>query len=113
MTINEFTNRFNLHDSLLENVIYDKTAKKVTLSIDFCYWQQDGYQDDMDETGMILVEFDEVIELKYAPYQINSDEIVAISEKDDEITLTVFNDILNDNVDIIIGAKNVTVTKCE
>lgn len=111
MTINEFTNSFNLHDSLLENITYDETAKKVTLIIDFCYWQQEDYEDDMEETGMIVVEFDEVMKLSYTPYSINSDEIVGISHSDDEIILTVFNDISNDNIDIIINAKRVTVSK--
>lgn len=113
MTINEFVNKYNLHDSLLENITYDETAKKVILSIDFCYWQQEDYKDDMDETGMILIEFDEVESLKCNPYQFNSDEIVDISHKDDEIILTIFNDILNDNIDIIINAKKVTVSKCD
>lgn len=113
MTINEFVNKYNLHDSLLENITYDETTKKIVLSIDFCYWQQDDYKDDMDETGMIVIEFDEVESLKYVPYQINSDEIVDISHEDNRITLTVFNDISNDNIDIIINAKNVTVSKCD
>ena len=36
-----------------------------------------------------------------------------LSQKDNEITLTVFNDILNDNIDIIINAKSATVSKCD
>lgn len=113
MTIGEFINKYNLHDSRLENITYDETTKKVILSIDFCYWQQEDYEDDMDETGMIIIEFDGVESLKYTPYQIDSDEIVDISQKDNEITLTVFNDILNDNIDIIINAKSATVSKCD
>ena len=112
MTINEFVNKYNLHDSLLESVTYDENTKKVILSIDFCYWQQEDYQDDANETGMIVVEFDGVEALNYHPYQINSDEIVEVLQEDNAITLTVFNDILNDNVDITITAKNVFVSKC-
>ncbi len=56
----------------------------------------------MYETGMILIEFDEVESLAYTPYQFNSDEIVDMSHKYDEITLTVFNNISNDNIGIII-----------
>lgn len=113
MTINEFVDKYNLHDSLLESITHDETTKKVVLSVDFCYWQQEGYQEDMDETGMIFIEFDEVESFKYVPYQINSDEIVDISQEDNRITLTVFNDISNDNIDIIINAKSVTVSKCD
>ena len=28
MTINEFVNKYNLHDSLLENITHDETNKK-------------------------------------------------------------------------------------
>ena len=113
MTVNEFANRFNLHDSLLEKLVYNKSKNNVELFFDFCYCQQDDYEEDMDETGMILVEFDGVIEFKYAPHEINSDEIVGISHKDNEIILTVFNDISNDSIDIKISANNVTVTNCK
>ena len=110
MTIKEFIKKYNLHDSLLESITYDETSSRVTLSIDFCYWQQEDYEEGANETGMILVKFDNVSRLNYVPYQINSDEIVEISSVDDEITLTVFNDIMNDNVDIIIKADNVSVS---
>ena len=91
MTIKEFIKKYNLHDSLLESITYDEIGSRVTLSIDFCYWQQEDYEEGENETGMILVKFE-------------------ISSVDDEITLTVFNDIMNDNVDIIIKADNVSVS---
>lgn len=110
MTIKEFIKKYNLHDSLLESITYDEIGSRVTLSIDFCYWQQEDCEEGENETGMILVKFDNVSRLDYVPYQINSDEIVEISSVDDEITFTVFNDIMNDNVDIIIKADNVSVS---
>ena len=76
MTIKEFVEKYNLHDSLLESINYDKNNRKATLSIDFCYWQQEDYEETLSETGMVLIEFDDVISLNYKHFPINSDEIV-------------------------------------
>ena len=62
---------------------------------------------------MVLIEFDDVISLNYKHFPINSDEIVEVSSKDDEITLSVFSEIINDNINIVIKAKNVTVSELQ
>ena len=74
MTINEFVEKYNLHDSLLESIVYDKNNKKSTICVDFCYWQQEDYEESIPETGIILIEFDDVIALNYRPFSINSGE---------------------------------------
>ena len=53
MKISEFIKAYNLHDSLLEKVEYDSEKKIVEIMIDFCYWQQTGYNDNDPETGLI------------------------------------------------------------
>ena len=40
MTLKEFIQNYNLHDSLLERIDYDKKAATVKLHVDFCYCQQ-------------------------------------------------------------------------
>ncbi len=110
MTINEFIQKYNLHDSLLEKVDYDEKNKSVKLEIDFCYWQQLDYTDDMPETWIITIEFIGVNKFDFTPYQINSDEIVEISHNEkNEIALTVMNDISGKYMDLIIHADDVTV----
>ena len=81
MTVKEFIQNYNLHVSLLEKFEYDKNNKIAKIRIDFCYWQQKGYKDDMPETGMIVVRFDNVKNLDFSPYQINSDEIIDVFYK--------------------------------
>ena len=112
MTIKEFIQNYNLHDSLLEKVEYDSDAKIVKLSIDFCYWQQKDYTDDMPETGMIVVQFNNISTFDFPSYQINSDEIVEVVYKEGRgIIFTMFNDISSDYKDLAIDSENITVQK--
>ena len=43
MTITEFVSKYNLHDSLINNVSHDISNNKVTIRIDFAYWMQEWY----------------------------------------------------------------------
>ena len=51
MKINELLNKYTFHDSLLENISYDKENSKLTLTIDFCFWMQNDYDESQPETG--------------------------------------------------------------
>lgn len=113
MTIKEFIQNYNLHDSLLEEIDYNKKTATVKLYVDFCYWQQDGYTDEMPETGNIVIKFSECTNLHYSPYRINSDEISkVVSNNENEIVLTVFNDLSGKYIEIEIKASSVSVQTC-
>lgn len=113
MTIKEFTQNYNLHDSLLEKIDYDEKAATVKLYVDFCYWLQNSYTDEMPETGNIVIKFSECEDLQYNPYRINNDEISkVISNNENEIVLTVFNDLSEKYIEIKIKASSVSVQTC-
>lgn len=109
MKIEKFIQKYNLQDSLLEEVEYNKEKKIARLTIDFCYWQQENYTEDVPETGDISIEFQEVDELCYESYPINSDEIVSASLEGNKLELMVFNDVLGEYKKIAISAKDVNV----
>ena len=113
MTIKEFIQNYNLHDSLLEGIDYDEKAATVKLYVDFCYWQQDGYTDEMPETGNIVIKFSKCADFQYSSYRINSDEISkVVSNNENEIVLTVFNDLSGKYIEIKIEASAVSVQTC-
>lgn len=113
MTIKEFVQNYNLHDSLLERIDYDKEAATVTLHVDFCYWQQNSYTDEMPETGNIIIKFSKCVDFQYIPYRINSDEISkVVSNNENEIVLTVFNDLSGKYIELKIIASSVSVQTC-
>ena len=110
MKCREFVDKYNLHDSLLEQVEYDENSTSVCLTVDFCYWQQNDYSDEMPETGIIKILFSGINEFKYTPYCLNSDEIVDVNfNADDEFMLKTYNDINDTYHTIYIKASEVEV----
>lgn len=108
MTISDFFKDYNLHDSLLERVEYDKENKQITFNIDFCYWQQKNYTDDMQETGMITLVFSEVNDFDYTPFEIDSDEIISVqNNSENELYFEVCNDMTEECHSLRIKAKHV------
>ena len=49
MTIAEFEEKYYLHDSSIEKIEYDATNKRLTLTIDFCFWMQIWYDKETKE----------------------------------------------------------------
>ena len=110
MTINEFVKKYNLHDSLMEDIKYDSNSKTIKFIVDFCYWQQDDYREEMPETGLIIIEFSGNVELSYIPYHINSDEIIRVFlSESNTLHLIVFNDLSEESHEIIVKADDVSV----
>lgn len=112
MKISNFYESYHLHDSLLENVEMDETAKTVTLTVDFCFWQQDAYKDSKPKTGIIHIGFLGVSQVSFDPYTPNSDEIVRCELMDSNtIKITVFNDVTEMYHSIFITAEDVIVER--
>lgn len=98
MTIQELLRTYDFHDSLLEKITYDKAAKKLILRIDLCNWQQEWYDAKMPETEEILFVFEKVNEVQIPKVNINSDEIINVSGKENGfgrfgIEFLLFNDV--------------------
>ena len=110
MKISEFIKAYNLHDSLLEKVEYDSEKKIVEIMIDFCYWQQTGYNDNDPETGLISVQFTNVSAFYFIPYEINSDEIIKSDLiANDQIKLEMYNDKTDSYHTLTLTASEVLV----
>ena len=68
MTITEFEEKYYLHDSTIEKIDYDANNKRLTLTIDFCFWMQLWYDKETPENGLISVTFDNVSYYVYENY---------------------------------------------
>lgn len=60
LTIAEFQERYYLHDSTIENIRYDAENKKLTLTIDFCFWMQEWYEPGKDLYPIMKIKADSV-----------------------------------------------------
>lgn len=68
MTVAEFEKKYYLHDSSIDKIDYDIDNKKLTLTIDFCFWMQDWYEETLPKNGLITVTFENVSCYTYEDY---------------------------------------------
>ena len=66
MTIEDFRNKYYLHDSSIEKIFYDAKNNKLALIIEFCFWWQPWYDKNTPTNGKISVTFENVSIFEYA-----------------------------------------------
>lgn len=93
MTIKEFINSHFLHDSLLEKAVYKDHYAELT--IDFCFWMQDGYSDTDPETGLITLHFSDVTDYQGPLGDIDNYSILEADCNDSVFTLLLMDDFNN------------------
>ena len=84
MTITEFEEKYYLHDSMIEKVEFDAENKKLTLTIDFCFWMQLWYNAEELPNGYIAVTFENVSFYEYEDHEITA----VLEDLDTEIRTT-------------------------
>lgn len=110
MSIQEFINKYNLHDSLIDTVSYNCDENIVEMHLDFAFWMQEWYSDNMDETGVLKVMFNNVTVFdcpQEAPWEQIS--IIQASANEDGIKVALMNDITDDYLEINIKCDSITV----
>lgn len=90
MLINEFLSTHELHDSLLTNVTVKDDMLELT--VDFCYWMQDGYREDDPETGALRLCFDETCEYNGPVGEIDDYSILKAEYVDGNFSLLLLDD---------------------
>ena len=111
MNIIEFTQKYNLHDSLLEKIIVNADTKAIILHVDFCYWLQDSYKDGSPETGMIKITFNNATFDEYKPLQLNSNSILQSAANSSNEFLLTIEEKHTGCLQLKILAESVTVNK--
>ena len=111
MTLNEFNEKYYLHDSYIQRVEYDLSNRTVTLDMMFSFWMQDFYKEGDAKQGTMKVVFRNVS--KY-----NCDEgnpaaplagILAAKLKDNELILAIMDDETGICFEMTIAAESVEV----
>lgn len=109
MKINELLNKYTFHDSLLENISYDKDNKKLILTIDFCFWMQNDYDESQPETGNIKLLFNNIESYDGLVGDIDSYSILKTSYDNDELTISLLDDFHDEYHEITIHSQNVII----
>ena len=126
MTIQEFREKYYLHDSSIEKIDFDADKKVLTMKIEFCFWMQNRYDKTTPKNGLIAVTFENVSRFEYdddIADRIFSDELdseIRDAEPDADGNLEFFSveySFNSDSDDIYwllkVKAANVEVTELE
>lgn len=110
MTQQEFITKYNFHDSLINNVSFDNASNKITMQVDFAYWMQEWYTEDMTETDTLTIIFNEVSQF-VCPDDVPWEQISIIqaSLEDDNIKFALMNDIIDGYLDVLIKCKSISI----
>ena len=110
MNIQEFIIKYNFHDSLIDDVSFDMASKQVVMRVDFAYWKQEWYTEDMTETGTLTIIFDDVCRFA-CPDDVPWEQISIIQAtlEDDTIKFALMNDITDGYLDMCIKCNDIII----
>ena len=109
MTIKDFISSYELHDSLIENITYNTETSELILSIDFCYWMQENYNNEEPETGMISLVFKNVSEFSGLEGECDDYSILHTKLIDGKISIGVLDDFNDKYYTITFYADEVII----
>lgn len=92
--------KYNLHDSLVNNIQYDNIEKKLIIDIELCNWLQSDYTEGESEMMNGTIEFTGISNYYHEPTNMSfdSDEILSIetladtNSKDEKIKIVLRGD---------------------
>lgn len=78
MKLSELINRYDLHDSMIENVHVSKISQTITVDITLCNWKQPNYSEDEPELISSSLVFENIYEFEIEPKDthFDGDEII-------------------------------------
>lgn len=111
MKIKELLDNYYFHDSLVEKIVFENHA--VDMTIDFCFWMQEGYDEKDPETGIINLHFPSVADMTGLTGEIDDYSILESWYDDGCITFLIMDDFHNISYDLkIIPAADEVEVLC-
>lgn len=110
MKIDEFLNKYTLHDSTLEFIEFDKENSEMTLTVDFCFWMQPDYQKDSPENGLVKIIFHNTSNYTFDDRQLDSNTILdATLNEAGSINICLLDDETNEPFFLTIYAQEMDI----
>lgn len=108
MTLEQLTRKYIFHDSLLEDVSYVNENSEIKMTIDFCYWMQNGYSDLNPETGTVTLLFQNVSNYSGTLGNYDDETILDVRLDDkNQICFSILSDETHQVTNIVISAEDV------
>lgn len=110
MTMAEFTTKYVLHDSIIEAFDYDDKNTKVIITVNFCFWLQEDYNESDPENGLLKFTFNHVSNLKYDnDVDFSNASILKTDENDGTVIITLLDDLSGECYELSFSADNVEI----
>lgn len=104
MKIDELLKKYCFHDSLINEIIY--ANNEVTITIDFCFWMQEGYQDGTPETGIIHLRLPDVNSYNGITGEIDSYSILEMEYNDNTLSILIMDDFHNTSYSLTVESAS-------
>ena len=109
MNISEFLSTYNLHDSLISLIKLADT--KLIMTVDFCYWMQNGYDESEPETGIIKLTFEGVSNYTGITGELDDFSILDVMYNNGVVTFTVCDDYNDISYQLQFSSNSLSVDK--
>ena len=108
MTLTEFDNKYDFHDSSLESICFDQDNNILEMNIDFCFWMQTDYIKTSPEIGMIKLIFKDVQSFNGESVNYNNVTILKVNvSSHHQITFYTLDEDRDEFIELTIVANAV------
>ena len=107
MLIEDFVTKYEMHDSLILNIVLENNS--LILTIDFCFWMQSQYREGEVETGIIKVVFDSVTDYVGITGEVDNFSILDMNYENGVINFLICDDYNDTSYQIQFKAKSVCI----
>ena len=110
MTIKEFARRYTLHDSLVKKIEYDHPSKTLYMTVDFCWFMQDEYDERSPMPDIVQLVFSDVSAYDGLQGEIDDFSILWLESDENQITIALLDDFHDKLHQLRFQAENVSLT---
>ena len=107
MKLQELTQHYQFHDSLIKAIHWDPNARVLEIFIEFCAWMQPDYDDKKPENHPATLHFTDVSQYKGLTGEIDDFSIVEVRWKDGVLYFFILDDFHDKDYELCIQAKDV------
>ena len=111
MRIYDFLTRYDLHDSLITRISLNKN--RLIISVDFCYWKQNDYEEESPETGEVVLTFENVFNYSGITGEIDNYSIISVEYYLGTIIFVLCDDYNNAIYTLSFTADSVSISQEE
>ena len=109
MFIDDFVTKYEMHDSLVLNIVLERNS--LILTIDFCFWMQSDYKEGETETGIVKVVFEGVTDYTGITGEVDNFSILDMTYVNNVITILICDDYNDSSFQVQFKAKSAYLEK--